>query len=235
MRSIKFYCLLLLYLLIPCLLYASKAGNGIGFTFFPVGGTDRFVPYFPRSLYLEAGIGAGAWYQSDQVNMDGQQLPLMALLEISKDLSPLSYGISYNAYSSYQQRDFTFNPEYASLFAKYSVSKLFIFVPPEIDVYAMAGLAGWRAELRDKREPQFQSSQPVQFDAGMGWMAGAGVRYYFRNLSIGAQWQHFNALGEYVISDEDGAVTVEAGSSQVQITISYRFRLGDPIKCPSFR
>ncbi|MFP4095788.1 MAG: outer membrane protein [Cyclobacteriaceae bacterium] len=229
---------LLILLCLLCLPLASQARTPIGrinFTFFPASGPDRFATYFPRSLYLEAGIGAGIWYQSDQVNMEGQQLPLMAFLEISKDLSPLSYGISYNTYSTYQQREFFFAPEYASLYARYSVSKLFDFVPPEIDVYAMAGLAGWRAELRDERDPQFQSSQPVQFDAGMGWMAGAGVRYYYRNLGIGAQWQYFNAQGEYIITDEDGAVTVETGSAQVQITLSYRFRLGDPIKCPTFR
>jgi hypothetical protein len=222
-------------LCLPLATLARVPLGGINFTFFPVSGPDRFAAYFPRSLYLETGIGAGLWYQSDQVNMEGQQLPLMAFLEISKDLSPLSYGISYNTYSSYRQRDFTLSPEYASLYARYSVSKLFGFVPPELDVYAMAGMTGWRAEFRDERDPQFQSSEPVQFDAGLGWMAGAGIRYYYKNLGIGAQWQYFNAQGEYVITDEDGGISVETGSAQVQITLSYRFRLSDPIKCPTFR
>ncbi|MFP4091258.1 MAG: hypothetical protein ACLFT3_13200, partial [Cyclobacteriaceae bacterium] len=125
---------LLILLCLLCLPLASQARTPIGrinFTFFPASGPDRFATYFPRSLYLEAGIGAGIWYQSDQVNMEGQQLPLMAFLEISKDLSPLSYGISYNTYSTYQQREFFFAPEYASLYARYSVSKLFDVVPPE--------------------------------------------------------------------------------------------------------
>lgn len=214
---------------------ALARGPGLGFTFFPAVGADRFATYFPASLYLEPGIGAGVWYQSDQVNMEGQRLPLMAFLEVSKDLSPLSYGISYNGYTSYRQRDFILNPEYASLYARYSVSRLFKFIPPAFDVFAMAGISGWRAELRDERDPQFQSSQPVQFDAGVGWMAGAGVRYYYKNLGIGAQWNYHNAQGNYLISDDEASVGVEVGAAQAQITLSYRFRLGDPIKCPTFR
>lgn len=233
MRFRKFtFTLLFLCLLSPA---AIAKGPGLGFTFFPAVGADRFATYYPASLYLEPGIGAGVWYQSDQLNMEGQRLPLMGFLEVSKDLSPLSYGVSYNGYTSYQQRDFILNPEYATLYARYSVSRLFKFIPPNIDVFAMAGVSGWRAELRDDRDPQFQSPQPVQFDAGVGWMAGAGARYYYKNLGIGAQWNYFNAQGSYIIADGEESVGVEVGSAQVQVTLSYRFRLGDPIKCPTFR
>lgn len=233
MRFKKFTLLFLLTCILTPPLLAK--GPGLGFTFFPAVGADRFATYYPASLYLEPGIGAGVWYQSDQVNMVGQQLPLMAFLEVSKDLSPLSYGISYNTYSSYRQREFVLNPEYATIYGRYSVSSLFKFVPPALDVFVMAGVSGWRAELRDERDPQFQSSQPVQFDAGIGWMAGAGARYYFKNLGIGAQWNYHNAQGSYLISDDDASVGVEVGAAQVQVTLSYRFRLGDPIKCPTFR
>jgi hypothetical protein len=214
---------------------AKGPGLGFDFTFFPAVGADRFANYYPTSLYLEPGFGAAVWYQSDQVNMENQRLPLMGFLEVSKDLSPLSYGVSYNGHTSYQQRDFVLNPEYATLYARYSVSKLFKFIPPAVDVFAMAGVSGWRAELRDDRDPQFQSPQPVQFDAGVGWMAGAGARYYYKNLGLGAQWNYFNAQGSYLIADEQESVGVEVGAAQVQITLSYRFRLGDPIKCPTFR
>lgn len=214
---------------------AKGPGNGLGFTFFPKSNTVRFSEYYPRSIYLELGLGAGAWYQSDQRNMVGQQLPLFGFVEVSKDLSPLSYGISYNTYTSFQQGDFTLSPDYASIYGRYSLSKAFRFIPPALDAYVMAGVSGWRAQLSDNREPGFQSAQQIQYDTGVGWMAGSGVRYYFGNLGIGAQWNYFNAQGRYTVTDGDSPVQVETGSSQVQITLSYRFRLGDPIKCPTFR
>lgn len=235
MRLIQFTLLLLFICFLAPPASAKWPGDGLDFTLFPAVGSDRFATYYPTSLYLEPGIGAGVWYQSDQLNMEGQQLPLTAFLEVSKDLSPLSYGVSYNTYSSYRQREFTLNPEYATVYARYSVSRLFKFIPPALDVFAMAGITGWRAELRDERDPQFQSAEPVQFDAGMGWMAGAGARYYYQNFGIGAQWNYFNAQGSYVIADGEEGVSVEVGSAQVQLTLSYRFRLGDPIKCPTFR
>lgn len=235
MRLRKFTLTLLFLCLLSPAVLAKGPGLGIGFTFFPAVGADRFATYYPTSLYLEPGLGAGVWYQSDQVNMESQQLPLMAFLEVSKDLSPLSYGISYNTYSSYRQRDFILNPEYATLYARYSLGRLFKFIPPALDVFAMGGVSFWRAELRDERDPQFQSPNPVQFDAGIGWMGGAGARYYFKNLGIGAQWNYFSAQGSYLIADGEDSVGVEVGSAQVQVTLSYRFRLGDPIKCPTFR
>lgn len=227
----------ILFLLCALPLFA-QSGNGYGqngpFTFFPQSHQNGFSKYYPSSLYLEPGIGIGVWYQSDQLNMEPQQLPLMAFLEVSKDLSPLSYGISYNTFTSFRQRDFVLNPEYATLYARYSFSQLFPFIPPQLDAFIMAGATAWQAELKDERAPEFRSAEPVETDRGAGWMVGAGVRYYFKNLGLGAQWSYCNAQASF-LAGADEPVEVAVGSAQLQLTLSYRFQLSDPIKCPTFR
>ncbi|MEK6477070.1 hypothetical protein WJR50_06030 [Catalinimonas sp. 4WD22] len=238
MSLFRTYFLIIILLLLCTVSLHAQGSRGYGqngpFTFFPQSHQDGLSKYYPGSLYLEPGIGAGLWYQSDQLNLEPQQLPLMAFLEVSKDLSPLSYGISYNTFTSFRQRDFVLHPEYASLYACYSFSQLFPFVPPQIDAFVMAGATAWQAELRDERAPEFRSAEPVETDRGAGWMAGAGVRYYHKNLGLGAQWNYYNAQASF-LAGADEPVSVAVGSAQVQLTLSYRFRLSDPIKCPTFR
>jgi hypothetical protein len=222
--------ILFLLILLPLAGRAQVKIHNLGL--FPKTGPDRFNRYLPRSLYLEPGGGVGIWQQSDQVNMQPRDFPVMGFVEVSKDLSPLSYGVSYNTLSSYQQEQFFLQPEYGSLYAKFSPGKLFFFFPPALDVFAMAGVTAWRAELTDERNPSDRLETPVQSDNGMGLMAGAGARLYIRNFGIGAQWNYFFAQGNYLIDPEEAPVAVETGSAQVQITLSYRFQLGELIRCP---
>ncbi|MDF9795017.1 hypothetical protein OKW21_000280 [Catalinimonas alkaloidigena] len=238
MSLFKTYFLSFMPFLLCTLPMFAQGGNGYGqgspFTFFPQTYQAGLSKYYPTSLYLEPGMGAGVWYQSDQLNMEPQRLPLVTFLEVSKDLSPLSYGISYNTFTSFRQRDFVLNPEYASLYARYSFSQLFSFVPLQIDAFVMAGATAWQAELRDERAPEFRSAEPIETERGAGWMAGAGVRYYLKNLGLGAQWNYYNAQASF-LAGADELVEVAVGSAQLQLTLSYRFRLSDPIQCPTFR
>lgn len=185
------------------------------------------------SRYLEIGGGVSVWYTSTQNGLENDFLPFHFFAEYGNTASPLSVGLGFNTGGRYVQEGVVLRPDYIPIYAKYNVAPLFYFIPEKLDVYGLAGIAAWQADLEDERLNQPDENR-FQSDGGVGLVAGVGTTYRLGNFGIGAQFTYFSGKGDFALGGTE-STQINTGSAQLSILLSYRFIFGgDRLTCPTY-
>lgn len=183
--------------------------------------------------YLEVGGGVSLLYQSTQNGLENDGIPFHFFAEYGNTASPLSVGLGFNTGGRYVQDGVVLRPNYIPVYAKYNVAPLFYFIPKKLDVYGLAGISAWQADLNDERLNQPEENR-FQSDGGVGLVGGVGATYRLGNFGIGAQFTYFSGKGKYALGGTE-STEINTGSAQLSILLSYRFIFGgDRLNCPTY-
>ena len=192
------------------------------------------VPASQKIVFIEVGGGMAPWYDSDQRRMNNLTLPVQGFIEYGTTTSPWRLAAGITTRTQFQQKNFVLQPRHVFLYGKYVLPPFVHSSTQFTEVYGLAGVQGWRANLSEQPDPdQLTPNLIAERDQGIGAMVGVGGRYYFRSLGIGAQLQRFIGQGKFAVGGDD-KVNARVGSSQLVLSLSYRFGLFDPVRCPTF-
>ncbi|WP_020532455.1 hypothetical protein [Flexithrix dorotheae] len=215
-------------------------------TFPPKSGPKKKTksPFDPNvglgNNYWEFGGGYGLWYQSNQLHMENSLGPRELFVEYGKMNFPVSIAAGYNFNTQFTQEGFLLSPDYKYLRVNFNFSHFMgEELSKDLKLYAFGGMNLWNADLQDTRDPIAGSeANLIEKDNGAGVLAGAGIRYYFGPVGIGAQYNYFGGKGEYFAGTDD-KLSTWTGSSQLLATLSFRIttsgKKNNKILCPTYR
>lgn len=215
----------------PSLLSRYNTYPGLGLSW------DMQEGYNPQQAagfkYLEVGGGISILYSSTQNGLENDGMPFHFFAEFGNTARLLSVGVGFNTGGRYVEEGVFLRPDYIPVYIKYNIAPLFYFIPKKLDVYGLAGISAWQADLEDERLNQPEENR-FQSDGGVALVAGVGTTYRLGNFGVGAQFTYFTGKGEYALGGIE-STEVNTGSMQLSLLLSYRFIFGGKgLTCPTY-